>query len=114
VEASATQTVVSEWSISEPFVTPEGPVVALAPLEPETWRRVAAEPSGLLLLFRHVARPGPGRATIYARLTLSTPRAERAPLELGYSDEVTVFLDGEPLFYADDSTVRPLASKLAH
>jgi hypothetical protein len=101
--APAPAGVISTWSISEPFTTPEGPVTTLPPLERHTWRKLAVEPSGLLLLFRHVARPAPGRATVYARLTLSTTRAQRAPLQLGYSDEVTVFIDGEPLFYADDS-----------
>lgn len=102
-EVAAPQGMVSEWSISEPFKTPEGPVVTLPPLERETWRKVATEPSGLLLLFRHVARPERGRATLYARLTLSSAREQRVPLDLGYSDEVTVFLNGNALLYADDS-----------
>jgi hypothetical protein len=102
-QASQPAGTVSEWSISAPFTTPEGPVVTLPPLARETWRKLTVEPSGMLLLFRHVARPARGRTTLYARLTLSATRAQRAPLELGYSDEVTVFLNGEALFYADDS-----------
>jgi hypothetical protein len=56
------------------------------------------------VLLRQVARPERGkRATVLAKLTVTAEREERVPLHLGYSDEVTVFVNGAPLFSADDS-----------
>jgi len=94
--------VVTEWLVSEPFVTPDGAVTTLPPVS--GWENVSTDPSGLLVLLRHVARPKRGeRATVLAKLTLTAASDERPPLHLGYSDEVTVFLNGAPLFSADDS-----------
>jgi hypothetical protein len=94
--------IVREWLVSDPFVTPDGPIAELP--ASSGWRKLATEPSGLLVLLRHVGRPKRGeRATVLAKLTLEGDREERVPLRLGYSDEVTVFLNGAPLFTADDS-----------
>jgi hypothetical protein len=91
-----------EWLVSEPFSAPEGPVRELPAAA--GWKRLETERSGLLVLLRHVARPKRGeRATILAKQLIEAQREESIPLHLGYSDEVTVFLNGEPLFSADDS-----------
>ncbi len=94
--------VVRDWLVSEPYVTADGPVREL-PVASE-WKKLETEPSGLLVLLRHVARPERGkRATVLAKRIIEAGREERVPLHLGYSDEVTVFLNGAPLFSADDS-----------
>ncbi len=94
--------IVREWLVSEPFVTPVGPITDLPVAS--GWKRLETEPSGLLVLLRHVARPERGkRTTLLAKRTMEAKREERVALHLGYSDEVTVFLNGEPLFTADDS-----------
>jgi hypothetical protein len=94
--------IVREWLVSEPFVAPDGPVTAL-PAE-RSWQKLETEPSGLLVLLRYVDRPERGkRATVLAKQTLTSAKEERVPFHLGYSDEVTVFLNGAPLFSADDS-----------
>lgn len=93
---------VRKWLVSEPYVAAEGPVREL----PATsgWKELETEPSGLLVLLRHIGRPERGkRATVLAKETLESSKEERVPLHLGYSDEVTVFLNGAPLFTADDS-----------
>jgi hypothetical protein len=93
---------VQEWLVSEPFVTPDGPITHLPAAG--GWKKIETEPSGLLVLLRHIARPERGkRATVLAKLTLTAESEERVPFHLGYSDEVTVFLNGAPLFSADDS-----------
>src|SRR5204863_2368464 len=38
------------------------------------------------------------RDTVFARAAFVSPRAERVRLSFGYSDDVVVFLDGQPLF----------------
>jgi hypothetical protein len=94
--------IVREWQVSDPFVTPDGPITALPAAT--GWKKLETEPSGLLVLLRYIARPKRGeRATVLAKKMLTSTGAERVPLHLGYSDEVTLFLNGEPLFTADDS-----------
>jgi hypothetical protein len=94
--------IVREWQVSDPFVTPDGPITALP--DATGWKKLETEPSGLLVLLRYIARPKRGeRATVLAKKMLTSTGAERVPLHLGYSDEVTLFLNGEPLFTADDS-----------
>ncbi len=94
--------IVREWLVSEPFVTPDGPITDLPAAG--GWKKLETEPSGLLVLLRHIARPERGkRATVLAKMALTAEREERIPFHLGYSDEVTVFLNGVPLFSADDS-----------
>jgi hypothetical protein len=94
--------IVRNWLVSEPYVTPDGPVTKIPAVG--SWNPLETEPSGLLVLLRQVARPERGkRATVLARLTVTAEREERVPFHLGYSDEVTVFVNGAPLFSADDS-----------
>jgi hypothetical protein len=94
--------VVSEWLLSDPYVTPDGPVREVP--RSSSWRRVSAQASGLVVIGQHFARPDRRkRATALAKLTLSAAEETRVPFDVGYSDEVTVFLNGAPLFIADDS-----------
>jgi hypothetical protein len=39
-----------------------------------------------------------GRSTVFARAILHVPEDRRAQLSFGYSDDVTIFLDGVPRF----------------
>jgi len=76
--------IVKEWLVSEPFVTPEGPIIYLPPAG--GWKKIETEPSGLLVLLRHIARPERGkRATVLAKLTLTAENEERVPFHFGYS-----------------------------
>jgi hypothetical protein len=101
-EPEALPGIVREWLVSDPYVTPDGPVTSIP--SASGWKEIETEPSGLLVLLRHLGRPERGeRATVLAKKTLEAAREERIPLHLGYSDEVTVFLNGAPLFTADDS-----------
>jgi len=94
--------IVREWLVSEPFVTPDGPITELPAAA--SWKQIETERSGLLVLLRHIARPERGkRATVLAKKTFTATSTARLPFHLGYSDEVTVFLNGAPLFSADDS-----------
>ena len=101
-ESEALPDIVREWLVSDPYVTPDGPVTQMPAAS--GWKTLETEPSGLLVLLRHIARPERGkRATVLAKKTIDAEREGRIPLHLGYSDEVTVFLNEAPLFTADDS-----------
>lgn len=100
-----TKGVVAEWSVSgalkwTPGVVPEVPAVdALG-----AFRKVNAEPSGLVELHRHVTmRPGERDAVTAARLTLRASKAGTRAFDLGFSDRAVVFLNGAPLFDCDAS-----------
>jgi len=78
------------------------------------WQAVEIEPPGLVLVNRyresphpHVTfqgdfstrlQPQPGTAMVYARTTIDSDRDQVKKLELGYSDEVSVFLNGQILY----------------
>lgn len=62
------------------------------------WTVAEAEPSGLLPLDRVVARPRPGPALTFARVRIRADEARTVRMDLGYSDNATVFLDGRPVF----------------
>lgn len=65
--------------------------------EVEEWRAVEVEESGLVNLNRTL-KTNPGRWTAFARTTVKISEARAALLELGYSDDVTVFLNGEVIY----------------
>jgi hypothetical protein len=58
------------------------------------------EPTGVAVIGRHVARPA-ADAAVVARLVLRAYAGGLQRLDLGYSDYVTVFVNGRPLFAGD-------------
>lgn len=74
--------------------------------ESTAWEPVSAEPTGILNIAQYRrkgaavprdTRESP-RDVVFARTVLTSPSAQRVRLEFGYSDDVTVFLNGRPLF----------------
>jgi len=78
------------------------------------WRDVEAEPPGFVVLYRYLDAPHlrvtfatdfskrldpqPGTKLVYARTAIESDRDRVKRLAIGYSDEVTVFLNGRALF----------------
>lgn len=91
--------VVRRWEVSDPFVPAAGPIRALPP-SAAGWKTITAEPSGLLVADRWVKRNAK-RPTVLARIAVESAADAVKELRLGYSDEVTVFLNGRPLFSGD-------------
>ena len=85
----------TEWEVAGPVQAEGGAVTRLPALK--DWRAARAEESGLVNLNR-AARSARGRWTMFARTTVKSSEARSALLELGYSDDVTVFLNGEPVY----------------
>jgi len=92
-------TVVATWDVSAPF--PERDLAQTLSLGDLGWTTLEAEPSGLTNLSRAHAITG-GANTVYVRTTIASDRPRRQPLELGFSDRVVVFLNGERIFRGDD------------
>ncbi len=98
---------VTEWEISQSFlatdvdadVYPAGDL-----LESLEWTTVAAEPSGLVNLSRHVRRSANGETdVVFARLFLEADQEEVRRFSFGYSDYATVYLNGTPVFSGNSS-----------
>jgi len=78
------------------------------------WQDVEAEPPGMVVLYHyreaphpHVTfqtdfstrlQPQPGTKVLYARTTIDSDRDQVKKLHIGYSDEVSVFLNGQILY----------------
>ena len=78
------------------------------------WQEVEAEPPGFVVLYRYLEAPHPkvsfasdfskrldpqpGTKVIYAKATVDSDREQVKKLAIGYSDEVSVFLNGQILF----------------
>jgi len=88
----------------------------LAPSESAAiqWQDVEAEPPGFVVLYRYRDAPHPrvtfatdfskrldpqpGMKVLYARTTIESDREQVKTLSIGYSDDVSVFLNGQILF----------------
>lgn len=87
---------IGKWLVSDPVSAEEGVVVNPPPAGAK-WKAVAAEESGLV----NVNRLYPvqkGRSVVFAKQAIRSDAARRVLAGIGYSDDVTVFLNGEPLF----------------
>lgn len=107
----------ARWSISPSYDAlarnVEKPLTK-AESESIQWQNVEAEPPGLVVLYRYREaphlrvtfandfskrlEPQPGTKLLYARTTIESDRDQVKKLYIGYSDEVTVFLNGQILY----------------
>jgi hypothetical protein len=78
------------------------------------WQDVEAEPPGFVVIYRYRdaphlrvtfandfskrLEPQPGTKVVYARTTIDSDREQLKRLYVGYSDEVSVFLNGKILY----------------
>lgn len=97
---------IERWSVGASFSPEEMTVDSLdaVPAASRTpQRQLSVDPEGLLDLGAAMAVPPDADSwAAVASVTVHAERATRARLDLGYSDAVSVFLNGEPLFSADD------------
>jgi hypothetical protein len=99
--------IVSRWEISEAFDAAEHGSETVA--RPVKWQPVTAEPPGMVVVDRYrgnpsagprapVGVPVPGRKLVLARANIASDREQVKKMHFGYSDEVTVYLNGRRLF----------------
>jgi hypothetical protein len=94
---------VRRWQLSPPFPVDSVPLERLPDAllaGRERWPTFEVEPHGVLVIGRHLRRPADGAGTV-ARLVVRAERAGIRRLDLGFSDYVTVFVGGRPVFAAD-------------
>jgi hypothetical protein len=108
---------ITKWSVSPAFDALtrnlERPLSA-AESAAIKWQEVEAEPPGFVVLYRYRQaphprvsfqgdfskrlEPQPGMKVIYARTTIDPDREQVKKLFIGYSDDVSVFLNGKILY----------------
>ena len=94
---------VRRWQLSPPFAADSVPLDRLPAgllAGRERWPEYQVEPHGVLVIGRHLRRPAADAGTV-ARLVLRAERAGFRRLDLGFSDYITVFVRGRPVFAAD-------------
>jgi hypothetical protein len=91
--------------VSKSFVPENADVSALpTPAVTGEFRKIDAEPGGLLELHRHVPVPKDSRVTAgVARVRIHAAAAGTYAFDLGFSDIATVFLNGRTVFRGDAS-----------
>jgi hypothetical protein len=88
--------------------------LAVSEIERIQWQDVQAEPPGFVVLYRYREaphpmvsfqgdfskrlEPQPGMKVVYARTNIDSERDQVKRLELGYSDDVSVFFNGKILY----------------
>jgi sugar lactone lactonase YvrE len=97
---------VINWEISRPFKRrqvdfdryPEPKL-----LDATRWTKVAAQPDGVLDISRSYGRLGAEPDAILARTRLRSEKAGTKKFWFGYSDEIGIFLNGQPVFYGNSA-----------
>lgn len=101
--AAADPRLVAGWQASPVFAIEEKLYRELPQVDESAWRDVEAEPDGTVLLDR-LPRPEGVRAYgAVLRLGIEAAGAEVRSLDLGFSDAVSVFLNGRPVVGLDQS-----------
>jgi hypothetical protein len=96
--------VISSWEAGESFVAPDSAISVINSAWLAKTKLVPTEPEGFVELHRHVTLPKDARNWgVVARTRVTAQQAAIKRLDLGFSDRVTVFLNGRPIFYRDDS-----------
>jgi len=109
--------VLTKWSISPSYdALARNLERSLTPSESSAiqWQGVEAEPPGFVVLYRYREaphprvtfqsdfstrlQPQPGMKVLYARTNIESDRNQIKKLEIGYSDDVSVFLNGKILW----------------
>lgn len=95
---------IEKWEVGPAFAAPDTAISSIAPEWTSSFRSVPIEPDGFVELHRVVPMP---RVTNYvgvvARIRVTADRAITRRLDLGFSDRATVFLNGSPIFFRDDT-----------
>src|SRR4029079_6302137 len=107
----------TKWSLSPVYDALERKLenpLSSAEIQAVKWEDVEAEPPGFVVIYRYREAPHPrvtfandfskrldpqpGMKVIYARTSIESDREQVKKLFLGYSDDVSVFLNGKILF----------------
>ncbi len=97
---------ISDWEISQAFgisatdrqVYPDAEILSKV-----EWQAATGDATGLVNISRYLAKPSAEPAFIYARTTIESDAEKTMLLKFGYSDEVSLFLNGKAMFYGNSA-----------
>ncbi len=95
---------IRNWQVSPPLTIPKGIDYSadLFPNKETTWEPIRAERKGLVNLSRRFGN-SEDRRIVWLKTTIPATTAESRKINLGFSDDVWVFLNGRPV-YTDKNT----------
>ena len=89
---------IRQWGVSGSFTRDGDDVLALPPRVLQgPWRKVEVDSAGVVT-FDHFVERGDGTPAVLAGLSITSDRDRMVRLRLGYSDDVSVFLNGNLIF----------------
>jgi sugar lactone lactonase YvrE len=98
IESTPVPGIIRGWEISEPMVNSETDPYEYYITKPNlTWKPLQSDPSGLVNLERAVVRNPMQPGWLYARTKVRAIKDGIHRFHLGYSDYVTVFINGIPV-----------------
>jgi sugar lactone lactonase YvrE len=107
VEERQPRGLITSWEVSQSFKMTDVDASAYPPaelLDDLVWTEATTEPGGLLNISRHAQRSFGGQGDVaFVRTTLEADQAGTRKLSFGYSDYVTVFLNGQPIFSGNNA-----------
>jgi len=93
---------IAEWELSQAFEYSFLDLKSYPPqdiLKKVEWKSVSSEPSGLVNVSRYIRKGPVVPGIVLARTTIPADRKKLMELQFGYSDLVSVFLNGRLLFW---------------
>lgn len=107
--AKAPNNAIMRWQVSPAFVDQSAPASLALPPQQITWETISADQTGLLNLAMHRQKQesdsfeGNTNDYVWLKLEVSSDQAQTKQLFFEYSNRAKVFLNGQPLFYGDNS-----------
>ncbi|UCF78439.1 MAG: SMP-30/gluconolactonase/LRE family protein [Candidatus Eiseniibacteriota bacterium] len=95
--------IVSQWQLSQAYKLSDidrETYPGAGSLQEMEWQEISSEPSGLVDVARYVKRVGREPDCVLARTVIRSDAHETRKFLFGYSDQVSVFLNGKLLFSA--------------
>ena len=104
--------VLSDWELSDAFDATTTPADVFPKVRQMKWEKVHPEDAGMVVINRYRRSPNidtlenqqrikgevTGAQVVFARTTIRSDRERTAKLRFGYSDDVTLFLNGKPIY----------------
>lgn len=105
VKTSPKQHAINQYRVSEAFAVPTKSETQIpAAILAQPWKTVKTHANGLLEILRHRKIPKDARIwAVATKVTLRSNQAKVCQINLGFSDALTLFLNGNPQFFADAS-----------
>ncbi len=107
-EETPSTTIISKWNITEASIYKEKEL-DVNTFSNQKYRTVATEPSGLLPISKYIKKPSAGNfeknknVYIVASTTIHSDKESLQKFSFDYSDQIIVYLNGDRLFYGNNS-----------